>query len=549
MCGIFAALCSNSKEDLLPYFDIIQHRGPDASKIEIIDDNLIFGFHRLAIIDPTDKSMQPLTLNDLVLICNGEIFNYKELSHKYGLTMNTGSDCEIILHLYEYFGRNEKALKRLLNELRAEFAFVLYDKRAKTLMAGRDPFGIRPLFYSYSGNEILFASEMKALLFRENVKPMIPGSFIFRETHDNGHNTTKFIKYYNIDLANRVNSISKLNGEDSLEFIHANIRDLLEQSVKLRLMSDRPIGCFLSGGLDSSLITALVAKHVSNLHCFSIGLENGVDILASRKVVDFLNNKGCNITHHIVTFTIEEGFNAIRDVIKCLETRCVTTIRAGVVNYLLAKYISENTDIKVLYSGSGADEVFNGYQYGKLITSSRVLEEDSARLLNELYLYDNLRDDRTTANFGLEVRVPFLCRDLVDYIFSIPGRYRLSFDDMEKMLLRDSFKNEELLPDDILYRRKEAWSDAVSSSEISWYKTLSDKYIEPFISDEEILSAERAFPYDTPRTKESLYYRRIFSEFFPGRDNVIPKLWLPPKKIIGKTIFDPSATVLSCYKN
>jgi asparagine synthase (glutamine-hydrolysing) len=561
MCGIFSSLGSYSVEEVKPHFDAIQHRGPDASNLEIIDNiqdkNLIFGFHRLSIIDPSEKSMQPLRLNNIFLICNGEIYNYKELIEQYGFTMRTLSDCEIILHLYEHFGRNETALQKLLNVIRAEFAFILYDGDNQTLMAARDAFGIRPLFYSYSGKELVFASEIKALLFRQTVKQLPPGSYVFRE-HSAKYNTTKFIKYYDVTAT----KISKENMSiiksqflcepvaksscEILHTVHKNIRDLLKHSVIERLMSDRPVGCFLSGGLDSSLITALVSQHIAELHCFSIGLRDGLDIIASKKVVNFLKSKGNNIKHHIVYFTVDEGYRAIRDVIRCLETRCVTTIRAGVVNYLLAQYVS-TTNVKVLYSGSGSDEVFNGYQYGKLIQDANTLERDSKRLLDNLHLYDNLRDDRTTANFGLEVRVPFLCRDLVDYVFSIHGDYRLSNIKMEKSLLREAFKSEGLLPDEILFRRKEAWSDAVSSEEVSWYKTLAER-IDQVITDKEFTDATTTFPYDTPKTKESYYYRKIFEELFPGRASIIPKIWLPPRSLIGRDIIDPSATVLNCYE-
>ncbi len=562
MCGIFSSLGNYSIEDVQPYFHAIQHRGPDASSMEVIDKiqdkNLIFGFHRLAIIDPLARSMQPLQLNGLFLICNGEIYNYKELIAKYGFVMNTHSDCEVILHMYEHFGRNETALARLLNELRAEFAFVLYDKASRELIAARDPFGVRPLFYGFHGKAIVFASELKALLFRATAKQLLPGSYVFRE-HSEKYNTTKFIKYYDIGTGKSASEpkpappkswflcspLARSTCEVTYA-VHAKIRELLERAVVIRMMSDRPVGCLLSGGLDSSLITALVARHINNLHCFSIGLRDGLDIIAAKKVVEFLKGRGHEIEHHIVYFTVEEGFGVVRDVIRCLETRCVTTIRAGVVNYLLARYVS-TTNIKVLYSGSGSDEVFNGYQYGKLIHDAETVELDSKRLLDNLHLYDNLRDDRTTANFGLEVRVPFLCRDLVDYVFSIHGDYRLSDIKMEKSLLRDAFKSEDVLPDEILYRRKEAWSDAVSSEEVSWYKALAKK-IDAIIPDKEFAAAGAIFPYDTPKTKESYYYRQIFEELFPGRANIIPKIWLPPRNLVGREIVDPSATVLNCYE-
>jgi asparagine synthase (glutamine-hydrolysing) len=539
MCGIFASLSKDSLEKLAPYFNLIQYRGPDSSQYVQVDtingQNLLFGFHRLAIVDPEEKSMQPLVHNGLWLICNGEIFNHKELEIKFGLNMHTGSDCEIILHLYEKFGRNEDALKRLLNELNAEFAFVLYDSQNKTLMAARDPFGVRPLFYSYSGEEICMASELKALAFREFVKPFIPGSYIFRE-QCGSYNTTKFIKYHKLlDFP--------LFDTQSAHLIQARIATTLDSAVNRRLMSDRPLGCFLSGGVDSSLITALVAKRNPNLECFTIGLKGGVDIEAAKIVVAHLNHQGANIKHHIIHFTVEEGIKAIKDVIWHLETYDITTVRASVPQYILSKYISENTTIKVLLSGEGSDEVNASYLYNRFAPSAEDLARDSARLVDELYMFDNLRVDRTTAAFGLEVRVPFLDTYYVAYMFSLDPELRMCKDVIEKKLLRDAFacdlfSDGNLLPSEILYRRKEAFSDAVSSDEQSWYKSVV-AHADAHITDEEFQNSK--YRKNQPPTKEALYYRKIFDGLFPNRENVLNHYWMPSWV---DTKGDPSATAI-----
>jgi asparagine synthase (glutamine-hydrolysing) len=544
MCGIFASLSDENEEELIPYIKKIQHRGPDASSIKQIDTisfdekiyNLIFGFHRLAIVDVSSKSMQPIVLNDLVLICNGEIFNHKELELTYNLTMTTGSDCEVILHLYDMFGRGKVALESLLKVIRAEFAFVIYDMTNKSLLVARDVFGIRPLFISCENNSIVVASELKALSYRKNVKPFMAGSFLIKTPKN-----TLFHKYHLL-----VPSINKINNS---HFIESSIKILLQDAVNIRLMSDRPVGCFLSGGVDSSIITALVAEKIPHLECFSIGLDGGVDIEAAKKVVNHINASGKSIKHHIINFTIEEGINVLKEVIWHLETYDITTIRASVPQFLLSQYIANNTSIKVLYSGEGADEVFNSYLYSRLTKSGDLLEKDSIRLLNELYMFDNLRVDRTTAAYGLEVRIPFLDIQLVEFMMSIDTSFRTCHDKIEKKILRDAFADTNLLPNDILYRQKHAFSDAVSSSEQSWYKSLVS-HIDNIISDEELAIFNKnntnSCLMNTAKslTKEAYYYKKIFDELFPNRENVLTHYWMPKWT---DTNGDPSATVLSCF--
>lgn len=549
MCGIFAFINSGGNEQddekyniltVHQHFMKLKHRGPDAtrhSNIISFTSAVFLGFHRLAIIDPTARSNQPLQLQNTHLICNGEIFNYKQLTKQYNVQnqLTTGSDCEIILHVYKKIG-----IVRTCQELDGEFAFVLYDKDTGDVLIARDHFGIRPLFIGFDGRRICcVSSELKGLSFLDHVEPFPPASI---GTYNIRTKTYTVQKYYYIPRRNPYY-------KPSLDDIRSKIRTILRDSIEKRLMSDVPIGCSLSGGLDSSIITSIVSEYIPNLTCFSIGLnEQSVDVIAAKKVVEYLNSKGRTIDHHIVYFTVEEGFNSLRDVIYHLESSCITTVRCGVCNYLLAKYIKENTPIRVLLTGSISDELMNGYQYGKMITDPDILEQDSRRLLNELYLYDNLRDDRVCAAFGIEVRQSFGSKYLTDFIFSIDPSYRLSNQCMEKTLLRDSFKNQQILPDEILYRRKEAFSNGIDSKTESWYQQLTRDYIEPLVSDEQLIHAHELYPNNTPKTKESYYYRTIFEELYPNRSDIVPKHWMPPVDIVGRELTDPSATILSVYE-
>jgi asparagine synthase (glutamine-hydrolysing) len=365
------------------------------------------------------------------------------------------------------------------------------------------------------------------------VDPFLPGHFmkVDLDTFE-----TEYTPYFQIE------KIERFSGNVDRNYFLNIINKLLTKSVVKRLMSDQPLGCLLSGGLDSSLVTSIVSRYVKNVHCFSIGLENSVDVFAAKKVAAFL--KIPKEKHHIVTFTVEEGLKALEDVIYHLESYDITTIRASTPQYLLAKYVKNKTNVKVLFSGEGADELFAGYQYSKDSPSAEALHKDTIKLLKELYLYDNLRTDRTTAKWGLEVRIPFLDKEFTKFVLSLdPSLRRPSKKIMEKLLLRDSFKNN-YLPEEILYRPKEAFSDAVSSKEVSWYRTLAD-HIGQVVSDEELKDAHSKYPFNTPQTKEALYYRNIYSRLYPNREELIAHYWMPQWQ---GNIKDPSATVLSCHQ-
>ncbi len=547
MCGIFASLCDKPNGHILwQYFEKIRYRGPDSSDFQQIDFiygmPLYFGFHRLAVVDLSDEAIQPFHYNGIYLICNGEIYNHIALENKYGIKTQTKSDCEIILYLFEYFGRNEYALNKILEELDGEFSFILYDRMSACLMAARDPYGVRPLFYSYAGDEVCFASELKALTFRKTVKPFKPGTYFYKTPQE-----TRIITYYTYPNAGSINSLCKQN-------IYANIRDILARSVRMRLMSDRPLGCFLSGGIDSSLITALTAKEVKSLNCFTIGLKNGADIHAARKVVNFINRAEKKIKHHEINFTIEDGIKACPAVIYQLETYDITTIRASIPQFLLARYIAYSTNIRVLLCGEGSDEVNASYLYYHFTPSPHELAKDSERLIRDLYMFDNLRVDRTTAAFGLEVRLPFLGREYVEYMLSLDPKLRMPESGIEKKILRDAFAHEDILPKEILYRRKEAFSDAVDSNEVSWYRSLRS-YIDKFefssssiirepSSTNQAISKEAISKEAISKeaiSKEAIYYKRIFDETYSGYDKVLSYYWMPRWIDTGA---DPSASVI-----
>lgn len=530
MCGIFCSInncdtnCNNVLNDNnnLDSFILIGHRGPDYSTLNRVDNNVYLGFHRLAIVDQSLNGNQPFELDDSYLVCNGEIYNHEQLISKYNLMPKSKSDCEVILHMYNKFG-----IDKTVRELDAEFAFILYDTEHKTIYVARDHYGVRPLFIGSKNTELYIASEVKSLHMCNTVEQFRPGHYA---TIDASNNVT-YTKYFDY---------LELN-DHCLELVKYNLRCKLTDAVNKRLMSERPIGCLLSGGLDSSLVTSLVHKQMPDVHCFSIGLEGSVDVAAARVVARHLNITN----HHIVTFTVDEGFNVLKDVIYHLESYDITTVRASTPQYLLAKYIKENTDIKVLYSGEGSDEIFAGYQYSKMAPSIKALHEDGKRLLNELHFYDNLRTDRTTAAWGLEVRVPFLDKEFVQYSMSINPEFKMCNNKMEKSVLREAFANSTMLPLEILYRRKEAFSDAVSSKEISWYKTLVSK-INELVTDADLENAKYRYKINTPKTKEALYYRNCFVEMYPDRDNLIPHYWMPQWQTT--ELYDPSATVLACHE-
>ena len=540
MCGIFGCITYSKEiiDNIEESINKISHRGPDNTTIKLIDclengNNILFGFHRLAINGLNENSNQPFIVNGNSLICNGEIFNHKQLEKTYNINVNSDSDCEFILHLYNKL----KDIKSVIEQLDAEFAFIIHDKEKNKIFIARDPFGVRPLFIGHNKNDTYFSSELKAIHELSNdIKPFLPGHYM---EIDCLTNEQTLIKYHDDDF-------SKLETvETSIPVIYTNIRKYFTDAVDKRLMSDKSVGCLLSGGLDSSIVSAIVNRLVENkkdIQYFSIGLsEKSVDIIAAKKVIKHFGIDPKQ--HHIITFTVEEGLDVLEKVIYHLESYDITTIRASVPQYLLAKYIKENTDVKVLFSGEGADELLAGYQYNKSCKNEKELCKDTKRLLRELYMYDNLRTDRTMAAFGLEVRIPFLDKNFTNYIMSLDSTTRMCNDRIEKKLIRDAFNtSDNYLPLEILYRHKEAFSDAVSTKDLSWYKSLCGM-IDKYLTCDDVKNT--TYSVNKPLTKEALFYRNIFNRYYPNRENIIEHIWMPMWQEEGLT--DPSATVLKCH--
>lgn len=507
----------------------IAPRGPDAQNhIQINSEpNIYLGFSRLAIMDVSNDGLQPFTRGSNHVICNGEIYNFAELAKTHDIDLKTKCDCEVILPLYEKLGFVE-----MIKSLNAEFAMVIFDEVNQILYTGRDKFGVRPLFFGQnkSTRTYGFASELKALHeTMEDVEPVKPNIFF---KFDLKAETIERIQYYDYQS---LNIPPVMYTED---FIKERIRELFTNAVKTRLFTDRPIGFLLSGGLDSSLIVAISCKILGpeNVTCFSVGMDQSPDVIAAKQVAIYLGIKN----HHIIPFDVETGIKMIPEVIRVIESYDITTIRASTPQWIMSKYIRENTDIKVLLSGEGSDEIHGSYRFFRDAPDAEQFHLETGSLLEELYLYDNLRTDRTISNQGLEVRVPFLDYSYVEFIMSIdPELLMYKSGQMEKQLLRDSFVG--YLPDEILYRSKEAFSDAVSSTEVNWFKSVQ-AFASETIRQEDI--ENNPFEFNKPKTTDALYFRQIFNSYYPGRDNVISHYWLP--KWQGE-IHEPSAVVLKCY--
>lgn len=525
MCGILLFI-DDTEKDISTNVKEIECRGTEQYKklVKKYNNlNLQFHFHRLAIMEPSLESCQPFIYKNIITICNGEVYNFKELIKKYELEPSD-NDCSIFAQLYLKVG-----FVPMLNLLNAEFALILADLNTGYIYIARDPYGIRPLFIGttlnknkFSENKIGFGSEGKSLL--------------------NLFDSIEFVKpnqYIVVDLSNRLETIvkqwyiyenllkqPKLN---SKELILTKVRETLIKSVDKRLHADRPIGFFLSGGLDSSLIVSIASKLLGNdkLITFSIGLENGQDALMAKKVVDYLGLKH----HHNVVFEVNQGINAIPDVIRRTETFDITTIRASTPQYLLAKYVKENTDVKVLLSGEGSDEIHGSYKYFRKAPNEIEFEKETLRLLEELYMFDCLRTDRTVSGFNLEVRVPFLDKEYVELVYQIPYEYKSSNNQLEKSFLREAFEG--FLPKEVLWRPKEAFSDAVSNKDVSWYKSIENKIVS------ENLMVE--MPKDEPQIPEAGYYKKIYQQYY-GSHKFVKHYWLP--RFQDKRIDDPSATIL-----
>lgn len=523
MCGfVVIEGHSGSVSSFKTQYNKLTHRGPDDHQVVTFSQGII-GFHRLAIMDLSPQGSQPFkSKGQNLLVCNGEIYNYPALKKECkNHTFISHSDCEVLLPLYEDVG-----LEAMVKKLDAEYALVIWDEKKQKLMAARDPMGIRPLFYGKTHDgKMAFASEVKALTETcPEIHPFPPGHY---------YDGAKFICY--MDLS-KTAGFHKISQEEVLSGINARLR----AGVLKRLQSDAEIGFLLSGGLDSSLVCALAQELNKGkpIRTFSIGMtDDAIDSKYAKDVADFIGAEHTN-----VSMTVEDVMNSLRDVIYHLETWDITTIRASVGMYLVCKYIKEKTNIKVLLSGEVSDELF-GYKYTDFAPSPEEFQKEAAKRIHELYIYDVLRADRCIAAHSLEARVPFSDQDFVGFVMAIDPKLKMNTTGTGKFLLREAFKKDKLLPDHILWREKAAFSDAVGHSMVDELKAFADKKY----TDEDVKNASTKYPYKTPFTKESLMYREIFEEFYPGRAELIKDFWMPNQTWDNCKVTDPSARVLPNY--
>ncbi|XP_018609848.2 asparagine synthetase [glutamine-hydrolyzing] isoform X2 [Scleropages formosus] len=555
MCGIWALF--GSDECLSVQFNSamkIAHRGPDAFRFESISKfaNCCFGFHWLAIVDQL-YGMQPLRIQKfpyLWLCYNGEIYNHLRLKAHFEFDYQTMVDGEILLHLYERFG-----VEKMISLLDGVFAFILLDVANRKVFLGRDTYGVRPMFKLVTDDGFLAAcSEAKGLMALSHtmdspasITPFPPGHFEVFDLKMSGKvESLQLDRFHSCTSEPRhaiYDAVKMLPQGFDLETVKSNIRVLFENAVRKRLMAHRRIGCLLSGGLDSSLVAAMLVKLAREegleykIQTFAIGTEDSPDVQAARGVAAYIGTE-----HHEVNFTPQEGIAALDEVIFHLETYDITTVRSSVAMYLVSNYIRSKTDSVVIFSGEGSDEFTQGYLYFHKAPNPTAAAEDSVRLMKELYLFDVLRADRTTAAHGLELRVPFLDHRLTAYYLSLPPEMRVPKNGVEKHLLRDAFKDLNLIPENILWRRKEACSDGLTSVKKSWYSSVQD-HLESKVNNEQLENAAKTFPHNPPGTKEAYYYRQVFEKHFPGQARWLSHYWMP--RWIQAT--DPSARTLSIY--
>jgi asparagine synthase (glutamine-hydrolysing) len=528
MCGIFALFGPKINVNVYAYFKRGDKRGPEGSILEVINHNYI-GFHRLAINGVDNVSGQPMHYKEYVLVCNGEIFNYKALIEKYGLNVTTKSDCEVILYLYELL--KEKCVQ----ELDGEFSFIIYDKEEDSIFIARDHFGVRPLYVNHVNKNICFCSDIEPMkcLPLINIKQFPPGNYakyktiggVYKEVY-----TTPYFICHKTFYFKEPEPVSQLTVYEAL----------MEAIIKRVAISDRPVACLLSGGLDSSIVSAVAARYYKEItgkpiETFSIGLEDSEDLKYSKKVAEHIGSN-----HTQIICTEEDFLTSIPDVIVDIESYDTTTVRASVGNWNIGKYIRNNSLAKVILNGDGADELMGGYLYFHKCPDSTEFDKECVRLLNHIQYFDVLRSDKCISSHGLEARTPYLDRKFVEAYLSLYESERCHSinEKQEKYLIREIIKKYDpnLLPDDILYRKKEAFSDGVSSLKKSWYEIIQEnvKYDE---------SNETLYLHNSPKTVEQKCYRSEFEYHYKDCGHLIPYFWMP--KYIKAT--DASARTLSIY--
>ena len=521
MCSIIGYIGANlSEEEVRSYFERTVSRGPDMTRILNLGNGFL-GFHRLAIMGLNESGMQPFSAFGNSVVCNGELYGFRLLKKKLeekGYTFQSESDCELLLPLYREYGTD------MFRMLDAEFAMILYDGASGQLIAARDPIGIRPLYYGYlPSEEIIFASEPKNLVgLCRHILPFPPGHY---------YKDGKFVCYRNI-------SKPTAPVEDDVETACKKIHDKLEAGILKRLDADAPVGFLLSGGLDSSLVCAVAARHLKKpIRTFSIGMDiDAIDLKYAKQVADYLG-----ADHTEVIISKEDVLAALPDVVALLGTYDITTIRASIGMYLVCKYIHEHTDLRVLLTGEISDELF-GYKYTDFAPSPEAFQQEAEKRIRELHMYDVLRADRCISVNSLEARVPFGDLDFVEYVMNLDPKRKVNSYGKGKYLLRHAFEGD-YLPYDILVREKAAFSDAVGHSMVDDLK----EYAQQLYTDEQFEARRKKYTFATPFTKESLLYRELFERYYPGQAEMVVDFWMPNKDWEGCNVNDPSARVLTNY--
>jgi asparagine synthase (glutamine-hydrolysing) len=632
MCGIWAylhsTLPSSSTAPPRPLSDLfsdalqLAHRGPDHFHFEHLPTTgLTLAFHRLAIVNPTLKGNQPFKWEDphtgktLLLMCNGEIYNYKEflapLFYLMPVGQTLGSDCEVLLHLYRIKGFHG-FLHTLQHNVRGEFAFVLFEldaaKRVTQVVAGRDAVGVRPLYVSSPGDDVgqtplLFTSELKGALHYKGEMAEFPPGSVWRYTVDALGQIQEPERYTWTDAlyetaplsdaseaeqlpsatASATASLStadsvrlataslstadsvrlataSLSTADSVRLatasLLANLRQAILASVQRRLEADRPLAFLLSGGIDSSLVAGLSARLLNKpIRTFCCSLSDkdesgkavavGRDVEYAREVAKHLGSE-----HTEVLFTKEEALQVIPDVVRTIESWDTTTVRASVGQYLVSRWIGQNTDCNVVLVGEGPDEVCSSYLFNWYAPSKEALDQSARDYVKKIHLYDGRRADRCIARWGLEARIPFLDPEFIQAYWQIPASLRMpTAKGIEKWWLREAFKDDNVVPERVRMRMKDAFSDSISG-QVSWTQIIQE-WVETQVTDEELQEAPARFPYQTPQTKEAYYYRNIFCrEFGEHRQEILPGYWQPRWNKEGQEVkeyVDPSARTLSVY--
>jgi asparagine synthase (glutamine-hydrolysing) len=556
MCGIWTYI--NLLKTKISYcklyedFMKLQPRGPDFTSFQIIKNQIALGFHRLAIMDPKFHANQPYIIEDnertIMFICNGEIYNYKELNEKFNLKILNNSDCMTIPKLYIKYSKDNNIAnfsELFVREIKGEYAFVLleFDKfqNLKQLIVGRDQIGIRPLYYhlpTVNSKELIFSSEIKGTtFFSDSILEFPPGQItqIIFDDFDSIYDL------FNYDFQTVYSTLQPQNIEyNSINeaYYLKKVRDAVINSVKRRLASDKPISFLLSGGVDSSLIAAIAAKLLKQpINTYCCGMNKGTDLLYAKKVADHIGSN-----HTEVYFSSDEALDAIDDVIYTTETWDTTTIRASVGQYLVCKYIGSKTDAKVVMVGEGPDEVCSSYLFNYYAPSGEELHDTAIEYVKNIHMYDGRRADRCISHWGLEGRFALLDPEFIEAYWSIPAAWRHpKYKGIEKWWLRKAFENTNILPEEVLWRKKEAFSDGISDKEKSWFEIIQDyvkKNIDSYVLD------------NNNPTIEALYYKKNFIKFYGDKFiNILPSYWQPRWINNNNTYIDPSARKLDIYNS